>query len=301
MTTLKYDSVLLLAFGGPTLPNEVRPFMDNVVRGKKIPAERYELVVDQYRQIGGFSPFNALTFRQQEGLAALLKKEGPPLSVYLGLRHWTPTIKEGLQAMANHGRKRALALILSPFQTEASWEVYHEAVNQAREAIGARAPTVDFIPPWFAHPLYSETMTARIRETGSIEHLVFTAHSIPMTMAADSPYEHQVQETAKRIATGLKAKSFSVAYQSRSGRPQDAWLEPDIRDEIRRLALLGMKKITVAPIGFVADHAEILFDLDIQAAAVAREVGVTLQRAQAANDHPLFVRMLAQLVRDHAA
>ena len=300
------DAVLLIAFGGPEKPEEIRPFLRNVTRGRSIPPARIEEVAHHYERIGGRSPLNALTFRQAEALRARLRAGRIELPVYVGMRNWAPYLHETLAAMAAGGVRRALGVILSAHQTEASWERYQENVVEARACVGPDAPQVRYAPPWFDRPGFVEAMVDRVRDAFSeipeaaraATPLVFTAHSVPVTMAEASPYVRQVAESSRRVAEGLGHGPWSVAYQSRSGRPEDRWLEPDVGDEIRRLGAAGARRVLVVPIGFVSDHVEVLYDLDVEASAVARAAGVSFHRAQTVTDHPAFIGMLADLVRE---
>jgi len=304
-----HDSVLLLAFGGPTRFEEVRPFLDDVLRGKPVPKERYEEVVRHYQEVGGSSPLNRLTHLQAEGLRDMLAREGPHLAVYVGMRHWRPLIADALRTMAGEGRRRAVGLVLAPHPSEASRDSYLAAVEEGRRALGAEAPAVDYAVPWFDHPLFIEAQAARVREAlealaperRSAAALVFTAHSIPVAMARASGYDAAFGRTAELVAGHLGIAAFSVAYQSRSGSPRDPWLEPDIADALLEQRRQGVKEVVVAPIGFVSDHVEVLYDLDLAARAVASEIGLGFTRAGTVGDHPLFLRMLAAVVRDAAA
>lgn len=306
MARASIDAVLLIAFGGPEKPEDIRPFLDTVTRGRPIPPARLEEVAHHYEVIGGRSPFNELTFRQADALRACLRADGLALPVYVGMRNWAPYLHETLASMAADGVRAALGLILSPQQTEASWERYQENVAEARGRVGATAPAVRYAPPWFDRPGFVEAMADRVRaalaEVPSAERaavpLVFTAHSVPVPMAEASPYVAQFTESARRVAARLGHTAWSIAYQSRSGRPQDPWLEPAVGDEIRRLAAGGARRVVVAPLGFVCDHVEVLYDLDVEARAIADERGLGFHRATTVTDHPAFVAMLAELVRE---
>jgi ferrochelatase len=304
-----YDAVLLIAFGGPTALHEVRPFLDNVTRGRPIPAERLELVVHHYELIGGRSPLNDLTFQQARGLEAALREQGPALPVYVGMRNWTPYLRETLQRMATDGVRRAIGVIMSPQQNDAGWGRYQRDVAEARAQVGATAPEVDYVDEWHVHPLFINAMAANVRaaferlpaDRRATAALVFTAHSIPTAMAAQSPYVEQITEAAQLVAQQAGHPHWSLAYQSRSGSPRDPWLDPDICDVVRQLASDGARDLVVVPIGFVCDHVEVLYDLDIEARQVAEGVGINFVRAATVNDHPLFIRMLADVVRRRAA
>jgi ferrochelatase len=300
------DAVLLLAFGGPEKPEDIRPFLANVTRGRPIPPARLEEVAHHYEVIGGRSPLTELTHRQAAALRARLRADGVALPVYVGMRNWTPYVHETLGAMAADGVRAALGLILSAHRTEASWERYQDDVVEGRARVGAAAPAVRYAPPWFARAGFVEAMADRI-EAAFAEvpapvraetPLVFTAHSVPVAMAEGSPYVAQVTESARRVAARLGHADWSIAYQSRSGRPQDPWLEPSVDDTLRRLAAGGARRVVVAPLGFVCDHVEVLYDLDVEARALAGELGLGFHRATTVTDHPAFVAMLAELVRE---
>ena len=299
------DSVLLIAFGGPERPEDVRPFLQIVSAGRPIPAERLEEVAHHYDLMGGRSPLTELTRRQSEGLRAALAAAGRPVAVWVGMRNWHPFLHETLAEMKDRGCRKALGIILSSLQTEASWSRYVEDVTAAREKVGPDAPEVVYAPPWSEHPRFIEAMAARARAAlAGIEaarradaRLVFTAHSVPVSMAVGSPYAAQLETAARAIASALGRSGWSVAYQSRSGSPRDPWLEPDVGDVIRALARDGARDVVVVPVGFVCDHVEVLYDLDVEAKAVAISCDLGFHRAAAANDHPAFVSMLADLAR----
>lgn len=302
--TLPYGAVLLIAFGGPGSPAEIRPFLARVLRGTSIPKDRLEEVVHHYEAVGGRSPLNEITFRQAEALQKVLRKNGLPLPVYVGMRNSRPFLRETLDQMMVDGVRRSLGFILSSYQTEASWERYKTDVAQAQEEIGGAAPAVHFCPGWHNHPLFIQTSVEQIQSTLNAlpaekrrsPPLVFTAHSLPVAMASQSPYVKQLEETAGLIAERLGYRRWSIAYQSRSGKPTDPWLEPDIGSVIRDLAAQGVSEVVVAPIGFVCDHVEILYDLDIEAKKIAADNGIEMLRVPCPNDHPTFIRMMADVI-----
>lgn len=300
----RYQAILLIAFGGPTCREEIRPFLARVTRGIPIPPARLEEVVHHYEAVGGKSPLNEITFKQAAALESALKRLGHRLPVYVGLRHSRPFFNETLRRMAQDGVERVLGFILSAQRTEASWERYQENIAAARAAVGAKAPRADYCDGWHDHPLFIQTW-AQLIETAmqkltspkrQLTPLIFTAHSVPTAMAERSEYAAQVATSACLIATKIGHPSWSIAYQSRSGRPTDLWLEPDIGDEIKNLAARGNRQLVVAPIGFVCDHVEVLYDLDIEARKIADDLGVTLVRALCPNDHPTFIQMMAAVV-----
>jgi ferrochelatase len=302
---IPFDSVLLIAFGGPEKPEDIRPFLRIVTAGRPIPPERIEEVAHHYEAMGGRSPLNGLTFGQAETLRRILKREGFALPVYVGMRNWHPFFHETLAEMKVKSHRRALGIILSSFQTEASWERYIADIAAARDRVGPGAPEVVYAPPWFDHPRFIEAMVDRVTdalsavppECRSTTPLIFTAHSVPTAMAEGSPYVRQFAAASRAVAEKLGHPCWSLAYQSRSGSPRDPWLEPDIAEVLRGLGKDGVEDVVVVPIGFVCDHVELLYDLDVEARGVARELGVRLHRATAANDHPAFIEMLADLVR----
>jgi ferrochelatase len=304
-STEMFDAVLLLGFGGPTSMAEVRPFLDNVVRGRPVPPERVEAVVHHYERIGGRSPFNELTFRQGRALEAQLRTEGLALPVYVGMRMWAPYVHDTLQRMAADRVRRAVGIIMVPHQTDASWGRYEREISAARERLGAGAPEIDYVDEWHAHPLFIEAVRVNVvaalqqipAERRSAVTVVFTAHSVPTVMAAASPYVHQITESARLVAERIGHSRWSVAYQSRSGSPREPWLEPDINEVIRQLAQEGRRDVVVAPVGFVCDHVEVLYDLDVETRQVAQGLGLNFVRAATVNDHPAFIRMLAEVVR----
>jgi len=299
------DAVLLIAFGGPTKPDEIRPFLQNVARGRRIPPERLEEVAHHYEQMpGGCSPLNDLTFMQARSLQAMLAGVNLKLPVFVGMRNWKPYLHETLGTMAERGIKSALGIILSALRTEASWERYMNDVAEAR-ARTLGAPAVVFAPPFFDHPLFVEAVADRARAALALvplsdreaTPLVFTAHSVPTAMADGSPYVADLGAASAAVAKRLNHGPWRLAYQSRSGSPRDPWLEPDVNDVLKDLGSRGARHVVIVPIGFVCDHVEVLYDLDVEAAATARAAGLTLHRATAVNDHPRFIAVLADLVQ----
>jgi ferrochelatase len=302
------DAVLLIAFGGPTRPEEIRPFLANVASGRQISPERLDAVAHHYELIGGRSPLNDLTFRQATRLEAALGAAGPALPVHVGMRNWAPYLADALARMAAAGVRQAVGVILSPHASEASRERYTERVEAARAALGAGAPAISYVPSWHLHPLFVtavadatvEALVTLPEERRQAAALVFTAHSIPVAMAARGPYVAEVAASARAVATRLGRADWQIAYQSRSGNPRDPWLEPDVNDALRALAATGTRDAVVVPVGFVCDHVEVLYDLDVEARATAQGLGLGFVRASTVNDHPLFIRLLTQVVQDAA-
>lgn len=301
-----FDSVLLMAYGAPERMEDVRPFLDNVLRGLTVPSERYEAVVHHYEQIGGKSPLNELTARQADGLRAWLEAEGLDLRVYVGMRFAKPFMFSAISDMIRDGRRRAVGLILAPYRSEPSFEKYQETVREVLDAIGPEsAPRVDFVEPWFDHPLFAEAQADQVRRAlGSIPEarrpearLIFTAHSIPVAMAERCPYVGQIETACRHVARRLGDIAWRLAWQSRSGNPRTPWLEPDINAALAALRDEGATDVVIGPIGFISDHVEVLYDLDLEAAQTCRDLGLNMVRAGTVNDHPAFIRALGDLVR----
>jgi ferrochelatase len=302
--SVPYQAILLIAFGGPNAPDEIRPFLRRVTKGIPIPSERLEEVAHHYEAVGGKSPLSEITFRQAQALQILLNQNRISLPVYVGMRNASPFFVETLKQMANDGIRKALGFILSSHRTEASWDRYQKNIADARAELNANAPQIDYCEAWHDHPLFIRSWVELIRvsiatissQQRPTTPLVFTAHSVPVAMANRSPYVEQIQTTARLIAEKLGHSRWSVAYQSRSGKPTDAWLEPDITDVIRELAGEDVTDVVVAPVGFVCDHVEILYDLDVQAKKIAQGLGVNFIRASCPNDHPMFIQMMADVI-----
>ena len=303
---MTYDAILLIAFGAPEKLEDVRPFLANVLRGRPVPSSRIEEVVGHYEALGGRSLLTEITLRQARALGRRLAEDGLPIPVHVGMRNWHPYIAETLERMAEGGIRRALGLILSVHQSEAGWDRYQKDVEEARGRLGSKAPLVDFAPGWHDHPRFIEVQAELVGaalaqvEAESRPHtpLLFTAHSLPAAAAGVSEYTAQVADTAARVAGRLGHSRWSVAYQSRSGDPRTPWLEPDIDKAMAELGASGAREVVIAPIGFVCDHVEVLYDLDIANRRLAAKHGMRQIRAATANDHPIFIAMLADVVQD---
>lgn len=304
-----FDAVLLVSFGGPEAPDEIRPFLRNVLRGRRVPAERVEAVAKHYEQFGGRSPITEITQRQAEGLRDRLAVAPPDLPVWIGMRNWHPFLDETLAAMADAGVRRALGIILAAHHSYSSCGQYRQNIDDARRTLHATGrPDIEVIYArgWHGHAGFvmanAERVTAaRRRLPPELQHdarVVFTAHSIPKSMADTCRYETELLESARLVAHAADASDWALTYQSRSGRPEDPWLEPDVCDYLRAERNRGLAAAIIAPIGFVADHLEVLYDLDTEAADLCRAMGLPMQRASAANDHPAFLDLLAELIRD---
>jgi len=301
-----FDSVLIVSFGGPQGVDDIRPFLANVLRGRRVSPERIEAVAHHYELFGGVSPITAITQRQAEGLRARLAAAGHPLPVYVGMRNWHPLLPDTLRAMHRDGARRAVGFIAAAQHSYSSCQQYRENVAAARVELRREGHDVDvtYTGSWYDHPLFIAANAAHVRAAiarlpepvRATMRLVFTAHSIPTTMASSSRYQEQLRESARLVAAEVGANDWALVYQSRSGRPGDPWLEPDVSDYLRRERAAGLSAVVLCPIGFVCDHIEVLYDLDREAAAVCREIGLPMSRAETVNDDPLFLDMMADVV-----
>jgi ferrochelatase len=306
MSKLDYQAVLLVAFGGPEGPDDVIPFLENVLRGKNVPHERMLAVAEHYQRFGGVSPINA----QNRALVAAIENDfrtsGIALPVYWGNRNWHPLLADTLRAMRDSGIRRALAFFASAYSSYSSCRQYLENLEQAQCDVGANAPRIDKLRAYFNHPGFIESWIDRMGEAlaclpparGPSARFVFTAHSIPLAMAGKCQYATQLHEASRLVADafGVGRERWQVAYQSRSGPPSQPWLEPDIVDCLRTLKAEGATDVVIAPIGFISDHIEVLYDLDVEARQAADELGLNLVRVKTLGTHPRFVQMIRELV-----
>jgi len=301
---MKYDALLVVSFGGPEGMDDVMPFLENVLRGRNVPRERMLSVAHHYEMFGGVSPINQQNRNLIAALEEELGKEGPRLPIYWGNRNWHPLLPQTLRQMAADGVQNALAFVTSAYSSYSSCRQYRENIANAQAAAGPEAPRVDKLRAFYNHPLFIEANVDHIRaawsklaqDARSEAQLVFTAHSIPESMAANCDYAAQLQEAGGLIAAALGVERWRVVYQSRSGSPSQPWLGPDIGDCLRELSAQGSKNVVVAPIGFVSDHMEIVYDLDFEAQNVAHELGMKMVRAATAGTRPAFVKMIRELI-----
>lgn len=304
------DAVLLLSFGGPEAPEEVRPFLENVTAGREVPPERLDEVAEHYYHYGGVSPINALNRDMIAALKIALDRAGMDLPVYFGNRNWRPMLEETVAEMADHGVASALVFATSPWGGYSGCKQYHEDLARARESVGPTAPDLVKLRQFFDHPLFVEANAEAIRhafaELDQSARLVFTAHSIPHRAdGLQGPdgqtkwYSRQVIETARLIAEAVGIADYDVVWQSRSGPVSVPWLEPDIADHLDELDRQETRSVVVSPIGFVSDHLEVVWDLDNEAREKAAELGMAFARARTAGTDPRFVRMIVELVAEH--
>lgn len=297
------DAVLLLSFGGPEGPEQVRPFLENVTRGRGIPPERLDGVAEHYLHFGGVSPINAIN----RGLVEQLRAEMPELPVYFGNRNWHPYIEDTVAAMAGNGIRRAAVFTTSAWGGYSGCGQYAEDIARARQAVGERAPELVKLRHYFDHPLFVEMFAETIGAAAEslpvdlrdAARLVFTAHSVPV--AADERYgprlySRQVGYAARLVAAAAGFSDYDQVWQSRSGSEQIAWLKPDVGEHLSALAEAGTRAVIVCPIGFVADHIEVAWDLDHELAEQAEAAGIAFARAATPNTDRRFARLARGLV-----
>lgn len=303
----QYDAILFVSFGGPEGPDDVMPFLENVLRGRNVPRERMLEVAEHYQHFGGVSPINA----QNRALIAALEQElaehGHKLPVYWGNRNWHPLLPDTLEQMKQDGVTRAIAFFTSAFSSYSGCRQYRENIMQARESVGEGAPQVDKLRVFFNHPGYIEVMAQRLQdaldkipaERRDAAAIVYTAHSIPQAMSDNCRYVLQLTECCRLVGQAVGRDDGKLVYQSRSGPPTQPWLEPDVCDFIRELKdTRDIRDVIIVPIGFISDHMEVLYDLDTEAADLCQELGIHLERAGTAGTHPRFVRMIRELIEE---
>jgi ferrochelatase len=297
-----YDAVLILSFGGPEKPDDVVPFLENVLRGRNVPRERMLEVAEHYYHFGGKSPINDQNRALIAGLEALLMSEGRRLPVYWGNRNWRPYLADALRQMRADGVRRTLAFVTSVFSSYSGCRQYLEDIQRARAEVGEGAPEIEKLRSFYNHPLFIEAEVDRVRaaldqlSAGDRlnAHVVFTAHSVPTAMAQSSDYQKHLEESCRLVSEGLGLNAWQLAYQSRSGPPGQPWLEPDIGDVLRGLE--PGAPVVIVPIGFISDHMEVLYDLDTEARAIAEERGLHMVRAATVGVHPKFLLMIRELI-----
>jgi protoporphyrin/coproporphyrin ferrochelatase len=296
-----YDALCVVSFGGPNGPDDVMPFLRNVTAGRNVPDERLAVVAEQYEQFGGRSPINEQNLALIDALRTEFEQHGIELPIYFGNRNWEPYLSDTVAQMADDGVQRALVLATSAFSSYSGCRQYREDLQQASATVGDRAPELHKLRLYYNHPGFIDAVEARIAEVHRPgARLVFTAHSIPLSMARWCDYESQLNEMAALLAERAGAE-WDLAFQSRSGPPQVPWLEPDINDHLVALAESGVTDVTLVPLGFISDHMEVQFDLDHQAAQTAADAGIDLRRAPTVGTHPTFVSGLRQLVEEKIA
>jgi ferrochelatase len=299
-----YDALLVVSFGGPEGTDDVMPFLENVLRGRNVPRERMEQVARHYDLFGGVSPINAQNRKLIAALRAELDTHHVTLPVYWGNRNWRPLLADELRRMRSDGIRRALAFVTSAYSSYSGCRQYREDIERARAEVGGGAPQVDKLRAFYNHPGFVEpnveNLKAALREIPAERRggarVAFTAHSIPSAMAAGCDYEAQLLETCRLVAAGAGVDNWRLVFQSRSGSPMQPWLAPDVCDHLRASKGEGATDVIVAPVGFISDHMEVLYDLDTEARALAAEIGINMIRAATVGTHPAFVSMIRELI-----
>jgi ferrochelatase len=302
---MEYHALLIVSFGGPEQPEDVVPFLENVLRGKDVPPERMFEVAEHYYHFGGKSPINDHNRALISALEIELNTHGPTLPIYWGNRNWHPMLGDTLRRMQKDGIRRALAFTTSAFGSYSGCRQYREDLDRAATETGAGAPEIHKLRTFHNHPGFIAAMADQVRmgldqipeSRRASASVIFTAHSIPLSMAETSPYVRQLKESCRLVSQTLGRTSGALVYQSRSGPPKQPWLEPDVGDCIRQLHAGGrVTDIVIAPIGFLSDHMEVLYDLDTEASALCQALGINVVRASTVGVHPTFVSMIRELI-----
>jgi len=299
-----YEALLVVSFGGPEGMDDVLPFLENVLHGRNVPRERLLSVAKHYELFGGVSPINEQNRKLITALTEALAAKGPLLPTYLGNRNWHPLLADTLRQMRDDGVKNALAFVTSAYSSYSSCRQYLEDIERARALVGPDAPRVEKLRAFYNHPGFLEANAGNVLAAleqipegrRAATQIVFTAHSIPESMAKNCDYERQLLETSRLLAEALSIRQWRLVFQSRSGAPAQPWLGPDVCDYLRELHAAGIKDVVVAPIGFVSDHMEIIYDLDTEAMLLCRELGLNMIRAATAGTHPAFIEMVRELM-----
>jgi len=295
-----YDALLVVSFGGPEKREDVIPFLENVLRGRGVPRERMLEVAEHYYHFDGRSPIND---QNKELIAALeqeFKNNGIKMPVYWGNRNWYPLLPDMLKQMQKDGIRRAAAFVTSAFGSYSGCRQYREDIANAQQFAGVQDIVIEKLNNFCDREEFIAAMTDRVRaameQLPGAEQIIFTAHSIPLSMANTSPYVRQLKEASSRVAAACGMGDWTLVYQSRSGPPSQPWLEPDIRDYLRAQHQEGMRKVIVCPIGFISDHMEVLYDLDTEAKDLCQEIGMEMARAGTAGSHPKLISMICKMV-----
>ncbi len=299
-----HDAILILSFGGPEGMEDVMPFLENVLRGRNVPRERLIEVAHHYELFGGVSPINGQNRDLIAALRAELDASGIHLPIYWGNRNWSPFLSDTLRQMTADGVQRAIGFVTSAYSSYSGCRQYREDIQRARETIGEGAPQVDKLRVFYNHPLFIQVNAENLRaalgqipaERQKSAHIVFTAHSIPSAMAVTSAYEAQLGEACRLVAGEAGVENWQLVYQSRSGSPAQPWLAPDILEHLQALRDNRVTDAVVLPIGFVSDHIEVLYDLGVEADALAHNIGLNLVRAPTVGTHPTYIRMIRDLI-----
>jgi protoporphyrin/coproporphyrin ferrochelatase len=302
---MNYDAVLIVSFGGPESREEVIPFLENVLRGRNIPRERMLAVAEHYYHFEGKSPINQQTRELIAALEAELERTGPNLPIYWGNRNWHPFLADTMRKMKQDGIRRAVGFVTSAYSSYSGCRQYREDIARAQREVGQGAPEVDKLRPFFNHPAFVAATVERVRDALQAipvdaqknVQVVYTAHSIPLAMANTSDYVKQLEEVRMLVSLALAKKNDALVYQSRSGAPGQPWLGPEILDYLREVKARDLASaVVLAPISFISDHMEVLYDLDVEARQVCHSLGLPMTRAGTAGLHPKFIDMIRELI-----
>jgi ferrochelatase len=302
---MPYDALLVVSFGGPESNDDVLPFLENVLRGKNVPRERMLAVAEHYYHFGGNSPINEQNRQLIAALQVELDQHGPRLPIYWGNRNWHPLLADTLEQMKRDGVRRALAFVTSAFSSYSGCRQYRENVAQAQAQAGPGAPEVDKLRVFYNHPGFIAAMAERVRAAlqelpeglGSSSIVIYSAHSIPVSMAQSCNYVQQLEEACRLVSETLGRTGDRLVFQSRSGPATQPWLEPDVLDYLREVKRSDLAAgVVLAPIGFISDHMEVIYDIDSEAKQLCRNLQLPMIRAGTVGTHPDFVRMIRELV-----
>jgi ferrochelatase len=298
-------ALLLLAFGGPRSLEEVGPFLSRITKGRKPSREQLERVKERYRLIGGVSPLLKITQGQAKRLEKKLSEKGHLFKSYVGMRYGHPSIEETMKEIVRDGIMEVVAIPMAPFQSRESTGAYIEEVKRVQKNIG-EVLKVSFVVGWCMHPLFLEAIREKVREglmgftpeERKKVHLLFTAHSLPKSIVEKDPYAREIEESIKGVVDGLEHRAWRMAYQSKGGGPEE-WVGPDVEAVLSNLSREGGQKVLVVPIGFVSDHIEILYDIDIVYREKAKSLGMKLRRTTSLNFSEKFIEALSAIVEEH--
>jgi ferrochelatase len=302
---MNYDAILIISFGGPESREDVIPFLENVLRGRNVPRERMLAVAEHYYHFGGKSPINQQTRELIAALESELAQHGPKLPVYWGNRNWHPMLAETLSQMKQDGIRRTLAFVTSAYSSYSGCRQYREDIVCAQSEIGPGVPEVEKLRAFFNHPGFIDATEDRQRD--ALQQIpksarqnvqtIYIAHSIPISMASTSDYVRQLEEVRKLVSARLGVANDALVYQSRSGAPGQPWLEPDILDYLREVKSRSLASaVVLAPISFISDHMEVLYDLDIEAQQLCDSLALPMARAKTVGVHPKFIGMIRELI-----
>jgi ferrochelatase len=307
---MNYDAILIVSFGGPESREDVIPFLQNVLRGRNVPRERMLAVAEHYYHFGGKSPINQQTRELIAALEAELAERGPKLPIYWGNRNWHPMLADTLRHMRQDGIQHALAFVTSAYSSYSGCRQYREDIARAQNEVGPSPPEIDKLRPFFNHPGFIEATAERLQDAlaevpanaRQNVQLVYTAHSISLSMANTCDYVHQLEEVRKLVSQRLGATNHALVYQSRSGAPGQPWLEPDILDYLRDVKARHLaSSVVLAPISFISDHMEVLYDLDTEARQLSDSLDLPMARAKTVGVHPKFIAMIRELILERTA